>query len=162
MRFATERRLLQGAIGLACLVPLSAGFAGVIEGPAMLRGVAATPPDLDSHMRYLSGLLLGIGIGFLACVPRIEARGALFRALGLIVVVGGLARAVSLLEAGIPGAEHRLALAMELGATPLLVLWQARIARRWNAELRVSNDSTPRPDTQQKLQVAEKPRAAGQ
>ncbi len=131
MRFATERRLLQGAIALACLVPLSAGLAGVVDGPAMLRGVGvASAPDLDSHMRYLSGLLLGIGIGFIACVPHIESRGALFRALGLIVVIGGLGRAVSLVEAGVPGLEHRLALLMELGATPLLVLWQARIARR--------------------------------
>ncbi|WP_166038918.1 DUF4345 domain-containing protein [Sphingosinicella sp. YJ22] len=130
MRFASERRLLQGAILAACLVPLSAGLAGVVEGPAMLRGVMPEPPaDLDSHMRYLSGLLLGIGIGFVACVPRIEARGAMFRLLGLIVVAGGLARGVSLADSGAPGWEHRLALAMELGVTPLLVLWQARIAR---------------------------------
>ena len=136
MRFATERRLLQAAILVACLVPLSAGLAGALDGPAMLRGVGAgVAPDLDSHMRYLSGLLLGIGIGFVACVPRIEARGALFRTLGLIVVIGGLARALSLMEVGMPGLEHRLALAMELGATPLLVLWQARIARRWKAEI---------------------------
>ena len=128
MRFTSERRLLQGAILAACLVPLSAGLAGVVEGPAMLRGVApAPPPDLDSHMRYLSGLLLGIGIGFIACVPRIEARGAIFRPLGLIVIAGGLARAVSLADAGAPGWEHRLALAMEIGVTPLLVFWQARI-----------------------------------
>ena len=135
MRFATERRLLQGAVMVACLVPLSAGLAGAIEGPAMLRWAAVgASPDLDSHLRYLSGLLLGIGIGFLSCVPRIEARGAVFRLLGLIVVVGGLARALSLVEVGAPGLEHRLALAMELGATPLMVLWQARIARRWRAE----------------------------
>ena len=136
MRFATERRLLQGAILVACLVPLSAGLSGAIEGPAMLRGVAGdVPPDLDSHMRYLSGLLLGIGLAFIACVPRIERSGMLFRALGLIVAVGGLARAVSLAQVGAPGLEHRLALAMELGATPLLVLWQVRIARRWRGEM---------------------------
>lgn len=135
MRFATERRLLQGAILVACVVPLSAGLAGVIEGPAMLRGATSGPPtDLDSHMRYLSGLLFGIGIGFLACVPRIERRGAAFRLLGMIVVAGGLSRAVSLMEVGAPGMEHRLALAMELCVTPLLVVWQARIARRWQAE----------------------------
>jgi hypothetical protein len=130
MGFATERRLLQGAIAIACLVPVSAGLAGIVEGAAMLRGVAPGPPaDLDSHMRYLSGLLLGIGIGFLACVPRIEERVTLFRSLGLIVVVGGLSRAVSLGVVGAPGAEHQLALVMELVATPLLVLWQTRIAR---------------------------------
>ena len=131
MRFATERRLLQFAIVVASLVPLSAGLAGILEGPAMLRGVGtAAPADLDSHMRYLSGLLLGIGIAFLSCVSRVETRGVLFRALGLVDVVGGLGRALSLIEAGPPGLEHRLALFMELGATPLLVLWQGRIARR--------------------------------
>jgi hypothetical protein len=136
MRFDIERRLLQGAILVACLVPLTAGLAGVIEGPAMLRGIArGGPPDLDSHMRYLSGLLFGIGIGFVACVPRIEARGAAFRLLGLIVMAGGMARALSLAQAGAPGLEHRLALAMELGAMPLMVLWQVRITRRWNALL---------------------------
>ena len=135
MRFGTERRLLQAAIVLACAVPLSAGLAGIIEGATMLRGAApGAPADLDSHMRYLSGLLFGIGIGFLACVPRIEARSAVFRTLGLIVLVGGLSRAASLLGVGAPGWEHRLALVMEIGITPLLVLWQARIARAAGSE----------------------------
>lgn len=136
MRFELERRLLQGAIVVACLVPLGAGLAGTVEGAAMLRGIPpGPPPDVDSHMRYLSGLLLGIGTAFLACVPRIEARGATFRLLGAIVVVGGLARAASLLSVGPPGWEHQLALVMELGATPLLVLWQARIGRLWAARI---------------------------
>ena len=131
MRFETERGLLQAAIVIGSVVPLGAGLAGAVEGAAMLRGVGPpVQPDLDSHMRYLSGLLLGIGILFLVCVPRIEARGMLFRALGAAVVTGGLARAASLWTVGVPGLEHQLALAMELGATPLLVLWQARIERR--------------------------------
>ncbi len=136
VRFETERRLLQGAIAIGCVVPLTAGLAGVIEGPEMVRGVAAGPPaDLDSHMRYLSGLLLGIGIAFLACVPRIEARGNAFRLLSLIVIVGGLSRALSLVAAGLPGWEHQAALVMELGATPLLFLWQVRIAHRGGAQI---------------------------
>ena len=131
MRFGTERRLLQGTIAVLCLVPLAAGLAGAIEGPAMLRGVEpGPPPDLDSHMRYLSGLLLGIGIAFLACAARIETRGPAFRLLGVIVIAGGLSRALSLATVGAPGWEHRLALGMELVVMPLLLLWQARIARR--------------------------------
>ncbi len=45
--------------------------------------------DLDSHFRYLSGLLLAIGIGFASTVPRIEAQGGRFWLLTGIVMVGG-------------------------------------------------------------------------
>jgi hypothetical protein len=129
---ATERRLLQAAVALACVVPLSMGGASVIRGADMLKGVAPPlPVDLDSHFRYLSGLLLGIGLVFLAAIPRIETKRPLFRALGAIVVIGGLARLFSLIEAGVPSAGHRFGLAMELIVVPLIVLWQGRIARRY-------------------------------
>jgi hypothetical protein len=131
MNATTERRLLQAAIIAASLVPIAAGTAGILEGPAMLRGVhGPQPADLDSHYRYLSGLLLGIGIGFIACVPRIESRGAVFRALGLAVVIGGGARLLSLLETGAPGPGHLFGLAMELGVVPVLLLWQGRVEKR--------------------------------
>lgn len=125
----TERRLLQLAVGLGCAVPLLAGGAGMIEGPAMLRGVGSVvPPDLDSHYRYLSGLLFAAGLGFASCVPRIEAKTARFRLLALLVFIGGLGRLVSYASVGTPGAGHVFGLGMELVALPLLVLWQARVA----------------------------------
>jgi hypothetical protein len=132
MKAPTERRLLQGATLLACLVPLLAGGAGALGGPAMLAGIdpGEASADLDSHFRYLSGLLLGIGIGFLYCVPAIEKRTALFRALGLIVLIGGLARLYSALTLGLPGPGHIFGLAMELGTVPALVVWQARVAKK--------------------------------
>ena len=131
MRGETEKRLLQATITALCLVPLLAGGAGMVEGPIFVRDVGTVaPPDLDSHFRYLSGLLFAIGLGFLTCVPRIEAKGARMRLLAAIVVIGGLGRALSLASTGWPGIEHRLALGMELLVTPLLVLWQGRIARR--------------------------------
>ncbi len=133
MRPAAERRLLQIAVAVACLVPLAAGGAGVLQGPAMLKGVDAAAADLDSHFRYLSGLLLGLGIGFACCIPAIEARGRLFRALGAIAVLGGLARLLSALQVGLPGSGHIFGLATELGTVPLLMLWQARVARRCSA-----------------------------
>jgi hypothetical protein len=90
---ATEKRLLQIVVAVACLVPLLAGGSGVLRGAEMMRGVGAAPPvDLDSHFRYLSGLLLGIGLAFAWCIPAIERRTLLFRTLGLIAVVGGLGR----------------------------------------------------------------------
>ncbi len=126
-----ERRLLQIATAIACFVPISAGAMGMVEGPGMLRGLAAPlPVDLESHYRYLSGLLLGIGIGFAATIRRIENKAALLRTLGAIIVLGGLGRLGGLVQFGAPGTGHVFGLAMELGVTPLILLWQARIERR--------------------------------
>ena len=128
---AFERRLLQTAIAIACLVPLAAGGAGVLASTAMVKGVGAPAAvDLDSHFRYLSGLLLGLGLMFAACIPRIERKRALFGGLALVILCGGLARLVSLLSLGRPGPGHLFGLVMELGVVPALALWQARVARR--------------------------------
>jgi hypothetical protein len=85
-------------------------------------------PNLESHFRYLSGLLLGLGVGFAATVPTIERRSELFTALSGIVVVGGLARLSALVVYGVPNAPHLRALGMELVVVPLLFAWQRRIA----------------------------------
>jgi hypothetical protein len=121
-----ERRLLQLAILLAGLVPVFGGGAGVLLGA---RAFGDWPGAAgDSHVRYLSGLLLAIGLTYWACVPTIERRGEIVRLLTFIVFVGGLARLGGVVAAGDPGAM-RWALVMELGVAPLIALWQARVAQ---------------------------------
>lgn len=111
---------------MACLVPVLAGGAGVIYGVAMMGvdGQAA----LDSHFRYLSGLLLGIGLAFAASIPDIAAHRRRFRLLCAFVVLGGLGRLASLLLSGHAGWVDLAALAMELVVTPGLTLWQNRMS----------------------------------
>lgn len=138
---ALERRLLQIAAAVACLVPLGAGSAGVVRGAAFVFRGAVTP-DLDSHFRYLSGIFLGVGVAFASCVPAIEQRGARFRLLGAFVVAGGLARLLSLATLGAPSAGHRFGLAMELGVVPLLLLWQARVASAYRTPMTPAPVST--------------------
>jgi hypothetical protein len=128
---AVERRLLQAVVALACLVPLSVGGQSILHGPGFLGHPPVIPRDLDSHFRYISGIFFAVGIAFATCVPRIEARGDRFRLLGALVICGGLSRVVSLLSVGAPSAGHLFGFAMELGAVPLLMLWQAGFARRW-------------------------------
>lgn len=130
MRGGAEYRALQGAVAVACLVPIITGAQGVIRGAAMLKGVPdPVPPDLDSHFRYLSGIFLMAGLAFASCVPDLAAKGARFRLLGAMVILGGLARLASLLIVGPPSFGHRFGLVMELGVVPLLLLWQWRIER---------------------------------
>lgn len=121
------RRLLQAAVALGSLVPLTFGTIGVLRGAAWLaKGPVGA--DLDSHFRYLSGIFLMVGIGFASCIPDIERKTARFRLLGAMVIAGGLARAWSLASVGTPSTGHVAGLAMELGIVPLLLVWQARIA----------------------------------
>lgn len=123
---ATERRLLQTAVALGACVPVFAGAAGMMFGPGILAdGVTVS---LDSHFRYLSGILCAIGITFWRLVPYIEQRTAEVRVLGFLVILGGLARLAGALFVAAPPIGGWLALGMELLVTPLLLLWQARVA----------------------------------
>jgi hypothetical protein len=125
-RIAT--RALQATIAIGSLVPITAGAAGVLFGPAPFGDHAGPLADFDSHFRYLSGLLLAIGLAYLSAVPGIERRRNRFLLLGGLVVVGGLARLFSILSSGSASPAVLAALAMELVVTPALTFWQWRIS----------------------------------
>ena len=118
--------MLKTLVALAGLVPVGAGFLGVMTGASFfhLTGDAAA----QSHGAYLSGLLLGLGLGFWSCVPRLEKQGTRFTVLCLVVVIGGLARLWTVAILGTGGLWVWLALIMELLVTPGLWLWQRRVA----------------------------------
>ena len=126
-----ERRLLQFCVALAALVPVAGGISGVIWGAG--HGLEPLSGDLDSHFRYLSGILAAIGVGYWTTVPDIEREGERFAMLTLLVVAGGFCRAFGMLISGAPGPLTTAALVMELVITPLLYLWQTRVARTWAA-----------------------------
>jgi hypothetical protein len=128
-----EKRLLQIVVGIACLVPIAAGGVGIALGPEWLGAPYPAAVDLDSHFRYLSGILLAIGFAFAGCIPDIEEKGLPFRMLGLLVVAGGLARLISMIASGLPSGPHLFGLGMELIVVPLLITWQARVDARFAA-----------------------------
>jgi hypothetical protein len=126
---SNERRALQIVVAIASLVPILGGAAGIILGPLLVDERSAHTADLDSHFRYLSGILLGIGLAYASAVPGIDRRKRRFMLLCGIVVLGGLGRLFSLIATGTPSPVMIGALVMELLVTPLITLWQLRIAR---------------------------------
>ena len=122
-----ERTALQIAVTIAGLVPLTAGALGILS-----PGVLGLYGDRDgiAHAAYLSGLLLGIGLCYWSLLPDIEKRASAFTLLTVIVQVGGLARLTAAFRMGTFSPGITLPLLMELVVTPLLWLWQQRIARR--------------------------------
>lgn len=119
---------LRLAIQLAGLVPVSAGLAGVLTGFGFLGQTLSGAAD--SHVRYLSGLLLGIGLGVWWCQAALERRGMVFDALCALVVIGGFGRLFGIALNGAPPLMHVLALGMELGVTPALWLWRHHLLGR--------------------------------
>ena len=115
-----ERRGLQMSIAIAALLPVAAGLWGItheVSGESWA----------DNHHRYLSGLLLAIGLGYWSTVPRIEAMGSRLRLLTALVMIGGVARLVGVALGDVATVEVGAALAMELAVAPLLCLWQLRV-----------------------------------
>jgi hypothetical protein len=125
-----EALALRAVVAVAGIVPVAAGLDGMIRGAAMLGGSPVADLTLDSHLRYLSGLLLAIGLAFWSTIPGIERQTPRFRLLTALVVVGGLGRLYGILVEGLPPAPMLFGLVMELGVTPLLCWWQGRVAGR--------------------------------
>ena len=131
-----ERKLLQQSVAIAATVPVAAGLYGVLFGQALTGDAVSI--SAESHFRFLSGLLLGIGLCFWSTLPAIEARTNRFRLLTLLIVIGGLARLVGLGLTGLPSLFMIGGLIMELIVTPVLCLWQTRVANRHADEFGVA------------------------
>jgi hypothetical protein len=121
-----EKRILQILVAIAGIVPVAAGAAGALE-PGLLA--LAGRPEALTHAAYLSGLLLGIGLGFWSAIPAIETKSGRFTLLTGIVLLGGLSRLFLAVRLGAWTPSVTLPLIMELGVTPALWFWQRRIAR---------------------------------
>jgi hypothetical protein len=121
-----EKRALQIAIALAAAVPVTAGALGAFA-PEVLRLGGA--PSALTHLSYLSGLLLGIGLIFWSLLPTIERQSRTVALLTGIVVLGGLARLLLAARLDAWGPSVALPLVMELVVTPALWAWQRRVAR---------------------------------
>lgn len=131
LSFSSQHRMFQLTVVMLALVPISGGLYGVLNGFGPLAGeigVAADAyVDLDSHSRYLSGLLLAIGLAFWSTVPNTAAKRERFALLTAIVFIGGLARLSGVFSHGLPFGVMAAGLVMELIVTPLLWLWHGRI-----------------------------------
>lgn len=118
------KRAAQVSFAVAGIVPVVAGLWGVFHP------VVGSASSLLNHGRYLSGLLLAIGLAFWAAIPDIERRTTWIRVLTAVVVIGGICRLLGVLLGDPLSLSVAGALVMELGVTPILCLWQSRLASR--------------------------------
>jgi Domain of unknown function (DUF4345) len=133
---AREKKLLQQAVAILALIPVATGLYGILFGQALTGDAVSI--SAESHFRYLSGLLLGIGLCFWSTLPSIELKTGRFRLLTLLVVIGGLSRLIGLALTGLPSLFMLGGLIVELIVAPVLCLWQTRVANRYAEEYGVA------------------------
>ncbi|WP_425069806.1 DUF4345 domain-containing protein [Reyranella sp.] len=118
------KRAAQGSFAVVGIVPVAAGLWGVF------LPFAGSVGSQVNHGRYLSGLLLAIGLAFWTAIPDIERQTARIRLLTAIVVMGGCCRLLGVTLGDPLSPSVAGALAMELVVTPLLCFWQWRLVPR--------------------------------
>jgi hypothetical protein len=131
-----ERKLLQQAVAIVAAIPVATGLYGVLFGQALTGDAVSI--SAESHFRFLSGLLLAIGLGFWSTLPSIEIHTGRFRLLTLLIVIGGLSRLIGLGLTGLPSLFMVGGLIVELVVAPFLCLWQTRVANRYAEEYGVA------------------------
>jgi hypothetical protein len=127
-----ERRLLQQSVAIVATIPVAAGLYGVLFGQALTGDAVSI--SAESHFRFMSGLLLGIGLCFWSTLPGIETSTGRFRLLTLLIVIGGLGRLMGLGLTGLPSLFMIGGLIVELVVAPVLCLWQTRVANLYAEE----------------------------
>ncbi len=125
-----NKRALQVATGILAAVPTITGIVGLMGLSDPLYARLALPADatLDSNLRFLSGVWLGLGLCAFWLLPRIERETVLFRALWLMIFAGGVGRVLSLILAGVPWPPFIGFTALEIVGAPLFVWWQHQLA----------------------------------
>ena len=118
-------RLLQGATAMLALIPLTTGVLTMMGVDDPLYRALGLPPHplLDSNMRFLGGVWLGLGLSVLWLVPRLASQAVLFRALWAMIFIGGLGRLISMSQVGLPPVPFIVVTALELLGAPLFVGW---------------------------------------
>ena len=127
-----SRRLLQLTMILMGLLTvglagnsLLSGVANPIYGPTLIPEV----PALDSNLRFMGGMGLGLGLILLWIVPTVEQQSALFRAIWICAFLGGLGRFLSLFVVGWPPAPMIVFTVIEVLAVPGFLYWQNQVAK---------------------------------
>lgn len=119
---------LQIVLVILSLVPAYYGLANMIAGPAGFIAPEHVTPALDSQFRFQSAYYFGLAVIIWSVIPNIERHTTLFRILIGALFLGGLSRVYSYVTVGAPPPNMLSGMALEL-ALPLLIIWQARVAK---------------------------------
>ncbi len=130
-----NKKPLQIASAVLAMVPLVSGALTMLGVHDPLYKALALPaaPLLDSNLRFLGGVWLGIGLGALWMVPSIERQTLLFRLIWGAIFIGGIGRLLSMWAVGLPPLPFVAFTGLEVIGAPLFILWQRAVAAAYAA-----------------------------
>ena len=115
---------------------INVGFGGMatlgLQGASDFFQVTSEPAYLaqDSHVRFLGGLWLGVGLLFLVSVFDLPRFRPLLNLAFALIFIGGLMRFTMMRPDILFGPDIAGSLAAELVGMPLLYLWLSRVVTR--------------------------------
>ena len=120
-------RVLLTVLGVVAIVT---GLLVVIGGSGVLPGEkGAIGATAESELRFFAAFWVAFGAFALYVAPRAAVETTLLRIVALAIFAGGVGRALAWLSAGPPHPLFAILTVAELAGPPLLVAWQARLAR---------------------------------
>lgn len=127
-----SKRALQVATAILAAVPTITGVLGMmgIGDPLYASLGVSMPADatLDSNLRFYAGVWLGLGLAAFSVIPSIERQGVLFRALWVMIFIGGIGRLISFAALGMPFPPFVGFTVLEIVGAPLFIWWQRKVA----------------------------------
>ncbi|MES2129570.1 MAG: DUF4345 domain-containing protein [Pseudomonadota bacterium] len=126
-----NKRLLQILTAILAAVPILTGIVGLSGLSDPIYASASLPANvlLDSNLRFLSGVWLGLGLTVIWLIPRIETQTVLFRVLWGMIFLGGVGRVLSMHFLGWPPIPFIAFTVLEIVGAPIFVVWQARLSK---------------------------------
>jgi hypothetical protein len=124
-----NKRPLQISTAILGAVPILTGIIGLFGLTDPIYASVNLPANalLDSNLRFLSGIWLGLGLTVIWLIPRIETQTVLFRVLWGMIFLGGIGRLLSMLFLGWPPIPFIAFTVLEIVGAPVFVAWQARL-----------------------------------
>ena len=125
----TSRQLLRALLTIVGMVAAATGIFAVLTGANGMPGEIQASASVESELRFFAVFWIAYGVVALRTAPRVELETTTVRALALAMFVAGLARAVAWIAVGRPHSLFVALMIVELIGPPLVVVWQARVAR---------------------------------
>lgn len=130
MKKRHSRRLLQVSLGISALIPIFTGLLGMAgnNNPVYMEVEKPVGLLLDSNLRFLNGLSVGIGVCTFSIIADIKRKSAELRMICFIIFLGSIGRLLSAVSCGFAPFPYNIFPFLEAALPPLFVFWQSKVA----------------------------------
>lgn len=125
----TSRKNLQRTITGLSVIPIFFGALVLLTGSAAIPDAGSPSASVESELRFYGAWYLGAGLFLASLAPRIEERGRELRIFAGLLILSAIGRTIGIAADGWPHPRLVGLMAVEYLLPPILVVWQARVAR---------------------------------